>query len=324
MSSMKAVIIGPGNVASQTQMIAPEAVKGHAVVQLTASALNHRDVWITKGQYPGIKEGAVMGSDGCGLYRGKEVILNPGLAWGLSEACQGDQFRVLGVPDNGTFADFISIPEEYLLPKPVHLSCLEAAALPLAGVTAYRSLISRAKAKAGERVLVTGIGGGVALMAMQFAVALHCEVYVTSSDQEKIKKAVSMGAMEGALYTDEGWHNDFLNKSGGFDVIIDGSCGSSFPLLLKMLRAGGRLAFYGATAGSIPPINPQLVFWKQLSILGSTMGSPSDFQEMVDFVTLHSIVPVIDQVFSLQDAGAAFRRMAEGRQFGKIVFDHSI
>lgn len=324
MSSMKAVVVGQGNIPLLTQLPVPEAGQENALVQLTASALNHRDVWITKGLYPGIREGAIMGSDGCGFFEGKEVIINPGLSWGLSEACQGEQFRVLGVPDHGTFSDYINIPKENLLTKPAHLSYLEAAALPLAGVTAYRSLVSRAKARPGEKVLVTGIGGGVSLMAMQFAVAMDCEVCVTSSDTDKIRKAVAMGATGGALYTEEGWSNQLLNKSGGFDVIIDGSCGSSFPLLLKMLRPGGRLAFYGATAGSIPQINPQLVFWKQLSILGSTMGSPADFREMVKFVTRFGIVPVIDQVFSLKDAEIAFRKMAEGKQFGKLVFDHSL
>jgi NADPH:quinone reductase-like Zn-dependent oxidoreductase len=281
-------------------------------------------VWITKGLYPGIRTGAVMGSDACGLFQDKKVIINPGLDWGLSEIHQGSKFRVLGVPDDGTFAMYVAVPLESIVEKPAHLTDQQAAALPLAGVTAFRALVKRARARQTEKVLITGIGGGVALMAMQLAIALGCEVYVTSSSQEKIIKATTLGAKAGWLYTQTGWEKDMLEVTGGIDVIIDGSCGDAIPGLLKCLNPGGRLAFYGATSGTIPPLNPQMLFWKQISILGTTMGSPADFQEMVAFVTLHRIVPVLDQVFALSDFERAFRRMEEGSQAGKIVFDHTL
>ncbi len=300
----------------------PVAGLDEVVLQLYASAMNHRDVWITKGLYPGIRYGCTMGSDGCGTYLGQEYIINPGLGWGDSEQAQSSSFRVLGVPDEGTFADNIAIDRKYLHPKPDHLSVHQAAALPLAGVTAYRALLSRARATAGEKVLITGIGGGVALMAMQFALAQGCAVFVTSSDPDKIHKAKSMGASEGYNYKDPDWPKKLAADAGGVDVVIDGACGAGFSSLVKVCNPGGRIAFYGATAGPVDSLNPQAVFWKQLSILGSTMGSESDFALMVDFVAKHRVTPVIDEVIPLDNFESGFRRMAAGSQFGKIVFSH--
>lgn len=324
MQSMRAIVVGDGNQPQLKSIPSPEAQEDFAMVEVHASSMNHRDIWITKGLYPGIRQGAVMGSDGCGVVDNKEVIINPGIEWGSNQASQSGAFRVLGVPDDGTFAGRASIHNELIFPKPDHLSTLEAAALPLAGVTAYRALFSRANVQAGEKVLISGIGGGVALMAMQFAVALGCEVYVTSSREDKIEKACQLGAKGGWLYSHKDWTDQCLKETGGIDVVIDGACGPGFPQLIKSMAPGGRLSFYGATAGPVEKLNPQVVFWKQLSILGSTMGSPNDFFEMVQFVIHHKVAPVIDEVFALQDWPAAFQRMSAGDQFGKIVFDHSL
>ena len=297
----------------------PVAADGHSIVKLLASALNHRDVWITKGMYPGIKEGAILGSDGVGEIEDKSVIINPSIGWGNNEAFQSDKFEVLGMPRNGTFAEYISIPNENIYDKPTHLSIEEAAALPLAGLTAYRVLMSRCQAKSTDKVLVTGTGGGVALFAVQFAVALGCDVYVTSGSEEKISKAVSMGAKGGYNYRNETWYKEIETD---FDVIIDSAGGPAFQHLIKICKPGSRIGFYGASLGKYQNLNPQLLFWRQISILGSTMGSDQDFRNMLAFVNDHKIKPIVDQVFSLEEGRLAFERMEAGAQFGKIVLKH--
>ena len=297
----------------------PSAKEGESIVNLQASALNHRDVWITKGMYPGIVTPIILGSDGVGLVDDKEVIINPGLKWGNSEFVQSNEFEVLGLPQNGTFAEQICIENKYLYSKPVHLSITEAAALPLAGVTAYRVLFSRCQLNSSDRVLITGAGGGVALMAVQLALAHGCEVHVTSGSDVKIEKAKSIGVRRGYNYKNENWHKEI---DGYFDVIIDSAGGPTFQHLIKLCAPGARIGFYGASLGKYSNLNPQLMFWRQISILGSTMGSDSDFRAMLQFVSKHKIHPIIDEVFELKYGAKAFAKMEAGKQFGKIVLQH--
>ena len=306
----------------KTEVPDPILNEHEALVKISASALNHRDVWITKGQYPGVKIGAVMGSDACGIWEGKEYIINPGLDWGSNEAYQSLDFRVLGVPDDGTFADYIRIDKKYLHAKPSFLTVVEAAALPLAGVTAYRALVNKTKPQVGEKVLISGIGGGVALFAMQFALALGCDVYVTSGSEEKIVKAISLGAKAGYLYREHDWTKKILADTGGVDVVIDSAGGPDFNNLVKVCNPGARIAFYGGSLGKIEGLNPQLVFWRQISIFGSTMGSELDFASMLAFVNEYKIHPIIDAVFSFDNVPLGFEKMGAGKQFGKIVFKH--
>ena len=290
------------------------------LVKLAAAALNHRDVWIQKGMYAGIKFPTILGSDGAGMTDdGQSVIINPSIKWGDNPRFQGKDYQILGLPTDGTFAEYISISEENIVKMPPHLSFEQAAALPLAGLTAYRALFTRCQAKAGEKILVSGVGGGVALFAMQFALAAGCEVWVTSSSEEKIAKAVSMGAKGGFDYRTEGWSKTATATTGGFDCVIDSAAGKGFAELVKACRAGARLCFYGGTAGALSGISPQVVFYKQLTIMGSTMGSSEEFQAMVAFVDAHKIVPVVDEVFTLENGNAAMKKMAEGKQFGKLV-----
>src|ERR1700694_2681585 len=184
------------------------AAPGRAVVRLKAAALNHRDLWTQLGLYPNIKLPVTLGSDGAGVvtsvgteadrsWVGREVIINPSLDWGPDPRAQGKDFRILGLPDNGTFAEQVSIPVANLAPKPAHLSWEQAAALPLTGLTAWRALFPRAQLKPGERVLVTGTGGGAALIALQFAAAAGATVWVTSSSPEKLARAETLGAAGG-------------------------------------------------------------------------------------------------------------------------------
>jgi zinc-binding alcohol dehydrogenase/oxidoreductase len=300
----------------------PVAGPGEGLIKLYAAALNHRDVWIQKGQYSGLRYPIIPGSDGAGveLSTGREVIINPSIQWGSHSTHQDQQsFKILGLPDDGTFAEFVKAPIANLADKPEHLSFEEAAALPLAGLTAYRALFTRAQLKPREKVLITGIGGGVALFALQFAVASGARVYVSSSDDEKIRKAIALGARGGVNYKTGDWVANLEEQAGFFDVTVDGAAGDGMGSLLHLSAPGGRLVFYGATRGNAPALEARRIFWKQLNILGSTMGSPEDFAAMVAFVNKHGIRPVVDKVFHLQEGEPALRRMESARQFGKIV-----
>ncbi len=300
----------------------PEPPDGEVLVHLRAAALNHRDVFITRGLYPGITYPVIMGSDGAGrLEDGKEVILNPALFWGGNARVPSPDFQILGLPRQGTFATRICIPESQVYEKPDHLAFTEAAALPLAGLTAYRALFTRGRLMRKERVLISGIGGGVALFALQFAVASQAEVWVTSSSDDKIQRAIGLGARGGARYDQENGWKKLKKDAGGFDLIIDSAGGDGFSVFPKLCNHGGRIVTYGGTRGSISDLSPQVLFWKQLDIMGTTMGNDQEFAAMVDLVNTHAIKPVIDEVLPLSEASQGFERMRHGKQFGKIVFE---
>jgi NADPH:quinone reductase-like Zn-dependent oxidoreductase len=310
----------------------PSPAPGEAVVSVRAAALNHRDLWIKLGQYAGLKFPCTPGSDGAGVvvglppgcdpaWMGREVIIYPGLDWGADERSQAATFSILGLPRDGTLAEFVAVPISQLAPKPEHLSWGEAAALPLAGLTAYRALLVRGRLGAGERVLVSGVGGGAALLALQFAVAHGAEAWVTSGSDEKIARAVALGARGGFRYSKPGWAAEAAKAAGPFDVIVDSAGGSGFNDLIDLAAPGGRLVFFGATRGNVPELALRKVFWRQLSLLGSTMGSHSDWADMLAFVARQRIRPVVDAVFPLHDGAAAFALMERGGQFGKIVLD---
>lgn len=288
-------------------------------VNISAAALNHRDVWITKGLYPGLVPGTIMGADGMGWYLGKRVVINPGLDWGHNERYQSKKFRVLGVPDHGTFAEKICIPQSYIYDAPDHLTDEEVAALPVAGVTAYRALFTRAQLMQGEHVLVTGLGGGVALMAALMAKAHGAKVFFTTGSNEKLQKGLQLGFDGGINYKEENSIEKMAEQCGHIDVIIDSTAGEGLNTLMKLCTFGSRIVLYGGSLGKINGINPQPLFWKQMDIMGSSMGSPSDFQAMLDFVAKHRLHPIVDSIYSIEAFGKAFSRMEEGSQMGKIV-----
>ncbi len=301
------------------EMPHPIPQPGETLVRIAAAALNHRDIWITKGQYAAIRFPCILGSDGAGWADDREVVIYPGRDWGDNPAVQSKTYRILGMPDHGTFAPYIAVPDALLFPKPAHLTMEEAAALPLAGLTAFRALFSRCRTTATDRVLITGIGGGVALMALSFAVAAGATVWVTSGSDEKIRKAISLGAAGGANYREADWEKSLHERSGGFDVILDGAAGEGFASLVRLCRPAGRIAIYGGTRGPISGVSPQAIFYRQLNLFGSTMGTPEEFSDMLAWVSQHHIHPVIDRIYFLQAAPEAFDRMEKGAQFGKIV-----
>ena len=289
------------------------------IITLKAAGLNRRDYWITKGLYPGLRFPTVLGSDGCGLYEGREVVINPTMLWGEDQRYPTDDYQILGLEEYGTFAEQVAVRKKNIYPKPSHLTIEQAAALPLAGVSAYRALFTRCGLQAGEKVLISGVGGGVALFACQFALAAGAEVYVTSSSEEKIERAVAMGASGGVNYKDNDAMKQLSKATGGFDVVIDSAGGSGFNMLLRMCRKGARIGVYGGTLGNWEGINVPNIFFKQLSIYGSTMGSDFEFAKMLDLVNKHHIVPVVDRVFDLKAGNEALSLMKTSPQFGKIV-----
>jgi zinc-binding alcohol dehydrogenase/oxidoreductase len=319
---MKAVLLeGPDSELTYREVPDPSAGDGQVVVDLKAAALNRRDFWITKGKYPGIRYPIILGSDGVGTWENKRVIINPNQNWGDNPAVQDMRYTILGTPFNGTFAEKIAVEQSKLFPAPDHLSDKEAAALPLAGMTAYRALVTKCQPQSGEKVLVTGVGGGVALFAVQFSLALGCEVYVTSGSDDKIAKAMEMGVKNGANYKNEAWPHELQEEAGGFDVIIDSAGGEGFKHLIDLANPAARIAMYGGTRGKIDGISPQKLFWKQISWFGSTMATDEEFASMVQFVNEHKIKPVVDSIFQLEDAQKAIDYNGLGKQFGKVVLE---
>ncbi len=331
---MRAVQLTAVNQLTVADVPASSPAPGEAVVALRAAALNHRDLWIKLGQYAGLKFPCIPGSDGAGVVEavgpgvdpvwvGREVVINPSFGWGADAHAQGPEFSILGLPRDGTLAEKISVPVAQLAPKPTHLSWPQAAALPLAGLTAYRALFSRARLQPGERVLISGIGGGVALFALQFAVAAGAEVWVTSGSDEKRSRAVALGAKGGFTYAAPGWTKAAAQSPGLFDVIVDSAGGDGFEQLIDLAAPGGRIVFFGATRGNPPVLPMRKVFWRQISLLGTTMGGPADWAAMTELVARQRIVPIVSEVFPLARAADAFALMERGGQFGKIVVEIS-
>ena len=308
----------------------PAPFPGQALIRLQTAALNHRDCWIMQGLYPGLQLPITLGSDGAGIVQrvgegvetslvGEEVIMNPGLRWGASAAAQADDFEILGMPTDGTFATHVIVPASCVFPRPKHLSGEESASLPLAGVTAYRALFTRGQLQSGQNVLISGIGGGVATFALQFAVAAGADVWVTSSSAEKIERAVGLGAKGGFNYKDENWVKEFSETASAPNLIIDSAGGAGYAALMNLAAPAGRIVNYGATAGPPEKLDMFKLFWKQLRLQGSTMGSPTDFAAMLKFVNEKKLAPVVDVVTPLSEGNEAIGRMKSSPQFGKCV-----
>jgi zinc-binding alcohol dehydrogenase/oxidoreductase len=308
----------------------PKLSAGEVLVKIKAAALNRRDYWITIGKYAGIKYPTILGSDGAGIvddvgrdadkeWLNREVIINPGYGWGDDPNYQSNDFKILGLPDDGTFAEYVKVPADQLYPKPAHLTWEQAAAIPLAGLTAYRALFTKGRIAKGNKVLITGAGAGTGTIALQLAAAAGCRVFVTSGSGEKIEQAKHLGAAAGVNYKSQDWAEQLQHLSGGFDVIIDSALGDGFAKLPDICNPGGRIVIFGGTAGNIPALNGRKIFWRQLQIIGTMMGSPGDFKAMVNFINEHQIVPVVDEIFPLAEAQKAINKMGNSTQFGKII-----
>ena len=313
----------------------PEPGPGETVVRLRAAALNRRDLFATYGQYPGVTPDIlprIPGSDGSGEVvargegaegpdEGTEVVINPALYWGADPRVPGKEYRILGIPDDGTFAQFIKVPADHVFPKPSHLSHEEAAALPLAALTAYRALVTRGGIAEGDTVLVPGVGGGVATFLVQIASALGARVFVTSGSDEKIEDSKELGAEGGVNYNSEDWSRELKSMTGGVDLAVDHVGGEAFDAMVSLARPGSRIVTFGATAGPKVTVVMPRIFLKHLTILGTAMGTNEEFGAMLDLFAEHGLRPTINETFPLQETAAAMEYMEEGSGIGKIVLD---
>ena len=325
---MPAVILhghGGPEALAVAQIPDPVPAPGEVVVDLVAAALNHRDVWQRTSSG---NDGAVLGSDGAGVISevgdgvsgwrpGQEVVINPSVGWRDREDGPADGWAILGVPRQGTYAERIAMPADHVLPRPRRLSWHESAALPLAGLTAWRALVSRGRVEHGTRVLVTGAGGGAATFLVQIAHALGAEVIVTSSQDEKITRAIELGAARGVRYDDPDWPA----QVGRVDVALDSAGAPAWPGMLACLRRGGTLVSFGRTRGATATLEIPQLFYGQWNILGTTMGSPREFAALLDHVERADWRPVVDSVHPLAAAAAAHARLEQPDRFGKVVLE---
>lgn len=306
---------------------------GEILVKVKRAALNRRDVFISQGLYPGIELPRTLGSDGMGTVAalgpdvagptlGTPVVIDPMLGWGPeARVWDAKGSALLGMPRDGTFAEYVVVPAQNVHAKPAHLTDDEAAALPLAGLTAYRATITRGRITPDDVVLITGIGGGVQTFVLLYATYIGARTIVTSSSDEKLDRAKAMGAGTTINYrTSESWSKEARAAAGGGGptLIIDSAGGDTFAQCLDIARPGGRIVTYGGTTAKS---NVRLfsIFWKHLDILGTSMGSPQDFAGMLALVEAGKLRPAVDEVVPLADIAAAAERLNASRQFGKLV-----
>ncbi len=315
---MLAVRVHEGGELRHETVADPVPGPGEVVVELRTAALNRRDLLVAGGVYP-FPLPLIPGSDGAGIRRdtGEEVVIYPALDWGAREDVMGPEFQILGGPRDGTYAELVAVPEANVFPKPARFSWEEAAAFPLAALTAYRALFSRGGLRTGESVLVLGAGSGVSTFAVQLAAHAGARVLVTSSSQEKIERSLALGAEEGVNYSTEDWVTR-IKELGGADVVVD-AVGSTWPQSLDCLNPGGRCVVFGATGGTEATLQVRPFYFGQLSLLGTMMGSPADFAGLLTAVEAASWRPVIDSVRPLSEAAGAVEAMASGAHFGKLV-----
>ncbi|OGQ52169.1 MAG: hypothetical protein A2W66_03515 [Deltaproteobacteria bacterium RIFCSPLOWO2_02_56_12] len=310
-----------------------------AIVQLKTAALNRIDLWNREGLTGmDIALPHILGADGAGIVaqvgeqvhnvkKGDAVCLYPPSGCGQCEYCFTDRefmcirLRALGERLQGTYAEYVKLPAANCFPIPPGLSFEEAAAFPLVFLTVWRMLVTNAELKPGEHVLILGIGGGVATAALQIARHMGAHIFVTSSSDEKLELAKNWGANHGINYLRSDFAKEVRALTGkrGVDVVVDCVGGESWVKSLAALARGGRLVTCGATAGANPQTDIRRIFWNHLKIFGSTLGSREEFRQLLAFMQISKVRPIVDQIFSLKDVAAAQRRLEEGKQFGKIV-----
>ncbi|TML89447.1 MAG: zinc-binding dehydrogenase [Actinobacteria bacterium] len=293
----------------------PEPAPGEVLVELRASALNHLDIWVRKG-LPSVPKPRILGADGAGIRvdTGERVVINPGIE-------HGDVVHVIGEHGDGTNAELIAVPEAQVYPIPDGLSFEQAAAFPLVFETAYRMLVTRARLLEGEWVFLWGIGGGVSTAAFAIAKALGARTIVTSSSDAKLARARDLGADVTINHASEDVKAAVREATGGkgADIVVEHVGEATWRTSLDVVRPRGRITVCGATSGPNPPAALHRIWWKQLDVLGSTMGTRQDFEGAYELVASGRAAPLVDEVFPLSEAAAAHTRLEAGDQMGKIV-----
>jgi zinc-binding alcohol dehydrogenase/oxidoreductase len=324
-------LVSPGEppVFELVEVADPAAGEGEVVVQVVTAALNRRDWWIWRDSESDVP--VTLGSDAAGVVSavgigvegiavGDEVVINSSLGWAEGEHVPTETFEILGAPRDGTFAERVVVPAGNVAPRPVNLSWEEAAALCLAGLTAWRAVVTCAGVSDGARVLVTGAGSGVATFAVQIAAALGGEVWVTTSTEAKLDRLKLLGARGGVVYSQPEWGSRLRELAGGaFDAVIDSWGAEGWPEALQALRWGGVLVSFGDTGGETSTVAVSDVYWAWRSIVGTTMGSPEEFRALLDHVAADAWRPVVDSVHPLEEMDSAARRMLESDRLGKVV-----
>jgi len=302
----------------------PVAGPGEVLIRLRAASLNHLDLWTRQG-LPSAPKPRILGADGAGVVEavgaeadgfapGDKVVINPGLEEGA---------HILGEHSDGTHAELIAVPADYVHPLPGDLSFVEAAAFPLVFETAYRMLVTRARLQEDEWVLVWGAGGGVASAALVLAKALGGRVIATSSSDDKLERAREFGA-DAVVNHETGDVAAAVKEATegrGANVVIEHVGEATWKTSLQSAGPEGRIVVCGATSGPNPPAQLHRIWWKQLSILGSTMGTRADFAGAYDLVARGTAKPIVDRVFPLSEAAAAHEHLESGKQFGKVVLE---
>lgn len=292
-----------GLVYTQFDEVAPKP--GEVRIKLVTSGLNHRDLFVMERHQP-TDPPLIIGSDGAGIVEalgegvdnvnvGDEVIINPGLGWKEKSDGPPEGFEILGLPFHGTFAEKVTVPAENAVPKPAYLSWEEAGVMSLAALTAYRALFTRGRLKEHQKVLIPGIGSGVATFLLQFAKAVNAEVYVTSRSAEKGQRAKELGAVQ-AINSNDDWSAQLNNQK--MDLVIESVGAATFNKSLDQLRTGGTIVTFGASAGDRIEFDLRKFFYGQYSFFGSTMGSSEEFTEMIQFIEKHQIRPIVDKCSS--------------------------
>lgn len=343
---MKATVFhehGTSDVLKYEDFPDPEVKEGQILVDVKAVALNHLDLFV-RGGIPGLKLDMphILGSDISGvimetgskvsdnLQPGQRVVIDPGMSCGVCEYCsRGEeslcvQYGIIGEHSRGGYADLFVADAQNVIPVPEHveLSFEQLAATPLTFMTAWRMLLPKARIRPGDDVLIIGIGGGVALAALQIAKIAGARVLVTSSSDEKLEKAIELGATIGINHRkNPDYHKEMwtLTNKRGVDIVVDSVGEATWDKSLRSLTKGGRLVTCGATSGPKAVTNVSLVFWKQLEILGSTMASRSELRDVLKLVWNGRLTPIVDNVLPLSKAKEAHERLENGEQFGKIV-----
>ena len=322
---MKAFVMEAGQYKLK-DMPEPTAKPGEVVVKIRDAGINRRDLGLLK-RYGDNPEALIIGSDGAGIVEslgegvtdfevGDEVIINPGLRWERNSDAPPEGFDILGMPDHGTFAEKIAISAQQLEKKPGHLSWEEAGGLALPALTGFRALFTKGQLKKGDTLFIPGAGSGVATFLIQFAKNAGATVIVTSRSEEKLAQAKEIGA-DIAIPTDSDWVKELEGQT--IDLVIDSVGGATFNRSLEVLKKGGRIVIFGATTADNVDFNLRSFFYGQYQLFGSTMGSREELRDMLRHIEEHGTHPVIDRVFSLDEAQEAFDYLAEGKQFGKVV-----
>jgi NADPH:quinone reductase-like Zn-dependent oxidoreductase len=300
----------------------PVPGEGEILIRLHAASLNHLDCWVRQG-LPSVPKPRILGADGAGVVEAlgsgadrfaesDRVVINPGL---------DDGARIVGEHMDGTHAELVAVPASNVYPIPEGLSFEEAAAFPLVFETAYRMLVTKAGLQAGEWVLVWGIGSGVASASFAIARALGARTIVTSSSAEKLERAMGLGAEAAVNHTEDDVAATVkeATEGHGVDVVVEHVGEATWKTSLQAAGPNARIVVCGATSGPNPPAQLHRIWWKQLTIFGSTMGTREDFEGAYDLVARGAAKPIVDRVFPLEETAAAHAYLEEGRQFGKVI-----